>query len=118
MKVEDEVKKIIQQEYKSLKAFSEVIGLPYTTVDSIFKRGFSNSSITNMIKISNKLNLDVEALNSGIIQTKTNNTFDEDEKNSKIISEIYENVKDFSEEEQLYILDMINSYKKLLDKKD
>lgn len=38
-------------------------------------------------------------------------------KSAKILSEIYSTAQELSEEEQLYILDMINTYKKHLSQK-
>ena len=37
--VEDNLKKYILEKYGSLKNFAEKINMPYTTLDSIFKRG-------------------------------------------------------------------------------
>ena len=70
MSVGQELKALILQRYKSVRAFSEETGIPYSTIDSIFKRGIENSSVSNIIKICRSLNIDADALGSGRIETK------------------------------------------------
>ena len=50
-----------------MKKFSEKIDMPWTTLDSILKRGIANSNITNVLKITRELGLDSEKLVDGII---------------------------------------------------
>lgn len=64
---ENRIKEIIINKYGSLKKFCEIIDMPWTTLDSILKRGFSNSNITNVMKISHELKVDTESLASGKI---------------------------------------------------
>lgn len=61
------LKEMIINRYGSIKKFCEVIDMPWTTLDSILKRGISNSNITNVMKITNELKIDTESLASGII---------------------------------------------------
>ncbi len=61
------LKEIIITRYGSLKKFCEIIEMPWTTLDSILKRGISNSNITNVMKITKELKIDTESLASGII---------------------------------------------------
>ncbi len=65
--VEIHIKDIIIKRYGSLKKFCDKIGMPWTTLDSILKRGFANSNITNVMKISHELKVDTESLASGKI---------------------------------------------------
>ena len=62
------LKEIIIEKYGSLKKFCETIDMPWTTLDSILKRGVANSNITNVMKITRELQLDTEALASGTIK--------------------------------------------------
>lgn len=39
--------------------------MPWTTLDSILKRGIANSNITNVLKITRELGLDAERLVDG-----------------------------------------------------
>lgn len=64
---ETRIKEIIIDRYGSVKKFCETIGMPWTTLDSILKRGIANSNITNVMKITKELKVDTESLASGII---------------------------------------------------
>ena len=55
------------EKYGSLKKFSETIDMPWTTLDSILKRGMANSNITNVLKITRELGLDAEKIVDGDI---------------------------------------------------
>lgn len=66
------LKEIIIERYGSLKKFCETIDMPWTTLDSILKRGVANSNITNVMKITKELGLDTEALASGSIKDAIN----------------------------------------------
>lgn len=64
------LKDLIIERYGSLNKFCETIDMPWTTLDSILKRGVSKANITNIIKITHELNLDTESLASGILSPK------------------------------------------------
>lgn len=65
--LESNLKTLIIQKYGSLKKFTEIIDMPWTTLDSILKRGIANSNITNVLKITRELGLDAEKLVEGKI---------------------------------------------------
>lgn len=65
--LESRLKDLIIERYGSLKKFTDKIGMPWTTLDSILKRGVANSNITNVLKITKELNLDAEQLVDGNI---------------------------------------------------
>ena len=65
--VEIKLKELIIERYGNLKKFCEAIDMPWTTLDSILKRGVANSNITNVLKITKELKIDTESLASGII---------------------------------------------------
>ena len=69
--IEEQLKSIIKTRYKSVRAFTNQIGIPYTTLDSVFKRGISNSGIGTMLKIFESLNLDVESIPTGTLIEKS-----------------------------------------------
>ena len=52
------IKEMIINRYGSLKKFCEVIDMPWTTLDSILKRGVANSNISNVMKITRELGVD------------------------------------------------------------
>lgn len=63
--LESRIKELIIERYGSLKKFTEIIEMPWTTLDSILKRGVANSNITNVLKITRELGLDAEDLVDG-----------------------------------------------------
>ena len=92
------IKEIIINRYGSLKKFCEIIDMPWTTLDSILKRGFANSNITNVMKISHELKVDTESLASGKIIPCTERTETEKDKSSKIM-EYYDKLNDIGKHE-------------------
>jgi len=65
--LESNLKSLIIEKYGSMKKFSEAIDMPWTTLDSILKRGIANSNITNVLKITRELGLDTGKLVDGEI---------------------------------------------------
>jgi hypothetical protein len=70
MPVEQDLKDMILEKYKSVRAFSEITGIPYSTIDSIFKRGIGNSSVSNVLRICKELGIDADALGDGAIRKR------------------------------------------------
>ena len=67
MTIEEKLKDYILERYSSVREFTTVADIPYTTVYSIFKRGVGNSSVTNVIKICKELGISADALADGEI---------------------------------------------------
>ena len=65
--IENELRKLIIKRYGSLKSFSDITKIPYTTLASIFQRGISNAKVTNITKITDELDIDTNQLVSGKI---------------------------------------------------
>ena len=65
--LESQLRSLIISQYGSLKRFTETIDMPWTTLDSILKRGIANSNITNVLKITRELDIDAEKLVDGEI---------------------------------------------------
>ena len=70
MIIEEKLKSLILERYHSIREFTLQINMPYTTVDSIFKRGIGNSSLTNVTKICRFLKISVDDLADGKITPK------------------------------------------------
>lgn len=70
MTIENELKGLILSRYKSVRDFAISINMPYSTIDSIFKRGVSNASITNIIKICKALSISADDLARGSIVSR------------------------------------------------
>lgn len=74
MNREKYLKNLIEAKYGNVRAFSEHIKLPYTTVRSILSRGLMNAKMRNIIKICNGLGIyleDVININNSIINKIT-----------------------------------------------
>ena len=70
MLVEEKLKSYILERYKSIREFTISIDMSYSTLDSIFKRGIGNSSLTNVIKVCRGLGISVDDLADGKITPK------------------------------------------------
>ncbi len=65
--VETQLKNFILSRYKSIHGFSSSIGLPYSTVDNMLKRGVNNVNISTIIKVCRSLGITVDGLSRGEI---------------------------------------------------
>lgn len=72
MNVEEKLKDLILSKYKSVREFTIAIDMPYTTIDSIFRRGVGNSSVSNIIKICKALGISADELADGKIVSVQN----------------------------------------------
>ena len=65
MTLEEQLKQEILGRYKSVRAFTTSINIPYSTLDSVFKRGIANAGVSTMIKVFDALDLDIESIAFG-----------------------------------------------------
>lgn len=86
--LENKLKELIIEKFGSIRQFSLKIDIPYTTVDSILKRGIDNSNVGNVIKMCKALNLSIDNLLDNK-ETISNLNFD----NAKLIDLPNDNVK-------------------------
>ena len=70
--IEEKLKDIIIKNYNTVKEFAAKINIPYTTMDSILKRGVEKANVLNIIKICDALNIEADALANGKIQSRHN----------------------------------------------
>ena len=63
--MEEDLKSIILSRYKSVNDFANAIGVPQSTIASIFKRGIDKAGVQTILKIFNALDLDVESISTG-----------------------------------------------------
>lgn len=68
--VEEKIKELIITRYGTVKWFAKKIDVPYTTIDTILKRGVLNSNVLNVIKICNELGINVDELANGKVVFK------------------------------------------------
>jgi repressor LexA len=86
--LENKLKELIIEKFGSIRQFSLKIDIPYTTVDSILKRGIDNSNVGNVIKMCKALNLSIDNLLDNK-ENISNLNFD----NAKLIDLPNDNVK-------------------------
>lgn len=67
MTIEERLKDYILTKYKSIREFTLKANIPYSTVDTILKRGVQNASIGNILKICSALNISADELANGNI---------------------------------------------------
>ena len=76
--LEEKIKKLIIEKYGSIRQFALKIDIPYTTVDTILKRGIDNSNVGNVIRICKTLGLSVDKSiekKDLILDSKYDNTY-------------------------------------------
>ena len=66
MNIEEQLKALILERYKSVRAFAQEIDVPYSTISNIFNRGLGGVSIQVVIKICDALHIDMNYLKEGI----------------------------------------------------
>lgn len=100
MSREEFLRTIIEDRYGSLRAFTKSIGMPYTTLVSILKRGIGNTSVDNILKICKHLGIPPESLYEDDI-------FFQDKSNITLIR----NITQLSAENKKLVFDYINFLK-------
>jgi predicted TIM-barrel enzyme len=71
MTIENKLKDYILSQYKSIREFCMMNDFAYSTVDNIFRRGILGSSVSIVIRICDRLGIDVDELVNGNIVVKT-----------------------------------------------
>lgn len=107
--LEEELKSLIKKKYGSVRQFALKIDIPYTTVDTILKRGIDNSNVGNVLKMCKALNISIDNLvdNKEIIQSfDIDNAKIDDLINKNTISyeELEKRLKQFEENEGIQVL--------------
>lgn len=70
MTIEEQFKGLILDKFKSVRAFTRYIEVPYSTIDSMLKKGVSGTGIGTMIKVCNALDVDIESIETGVLTPK------------------------------------------------
>lgn len=98
MTKEKDLKRLMEIKSGSVKAFSEEVGLAYTTVRSILERGVFNAKVENVIKICKGLDIKPEDL-MGIEKSKVESSIDTlPVKKIPVVSQISAGLPIYSEE--------------------
>lgn len=67
MTAEDKLKQLILSKYRSVREFTQLYDIPYSTMATIFKKGIKQTSITTMIKVCQALGISTDELIAGRI---------------------------------------------------
>ncbi|MBO6301084.1 MAG: hypothetical protein J6N15_01430 [Ruminiclostridium sp.] len=68
MTIEEQLKSAILERYRSIRAFTMAIGIPYSTLDTVLKNSINNAGVGTMIKVFNALDLDIESIQDGTLR--------------------------------------------------
>ena len=108
-KVEIKLKELIKERYGSISKFAENIGMPWTTLDSILKRGIINSNIANVLKITDALEISADELANGRIVNKK--TIQEEPSNKVDTLAAHFDAQHFTEDELKEIMSFVEYVK-------
>lgn len=75
MNVEERLKDYILTNYKSIREFSLVSGIAYSTIVNVLERGIMSANIGTVIKICQTLNISVDELSQGRITQLTEDNY-------------------------------------------
>ncbi|MBR2558103.1 MAG: helix-turn-helix transcriptional regulator [Methanobrevibacter sp.] len=73
MRTEEKLKNYIISKHGSVRKFAPLTGLPYSTIQSILRRGIENCNVQNIQQICDALNISSTDLLNGIIKEKPMN---------------------------------------------
>lgn len=72
MTIEERLKALILERYSSIREFTIQTDIPYSTLDSILKRGIDKAGIVTVVKICKALRISADKLAEGEIVSTTN----------------------------------------------
>ena len=105
MTIEEQLKAEILNRYRSVRAFTQSVDIPYSTIDTMLKKGFSGTSIQTMIKICNALDIDIESIEYGTLRHKkspaTEEPSAEDDRERKRLLKNYDDLNEEGREKLL-----------------
>ncbi len=116
MAVEDDLKALILERFKSVRAFAAAIDKPYSSINNIFSRGVSGAGISMVIPLCRALEIDTDALADGEIKPKCVSKADEILTSDDL--KLLTHFRSFNEEGQAKLLDtasdmaQLDQYKK------
>lgn len=71
MTIENQLRELILLKHGSLREFTFNIGIPYSTLSTILKKGIMTATMSNMVKICNALDIKLDELVAGrIVENK------------------------------------------------
>jgi len=125
--LEEKLKSLIKEKFGSVRQFSFKIGIPYTTVDTILKRGIDNSNVGNVIKMCKALDISIDNLLDSkeimpnivfdnIKSITSNEDIVKNENFSELDNLLWSKAKELNDEEKKAVLQVMNAIHKDVDK--
>lgn len=105
--LEQKLKILILEQYGSLSKFAETLNMPWTTLDSVLKRGIKKSNVSNIIKICQQLQISADELANGQI-VELRKLSGKEEIFPENIRAAARGMMELSPEDQKTAIDMIN----------
>lgn len=93
MTTEDKLKELILTRYQSIREFTIVTEIAYSTFDTIMRRGINHANIANVFKICSVLHISADALANGEIVPTTDEKKDSEESATNDVMKILENTR-------------------------
>ena len=107
MKFEVDLKTTIKEKYGSIRAFSQAINVPYSSIDNIFKRGIMGVSLQIVLNICTALNIDIESIRDDKLIFKDNIIDTTNPAESKLVKDF----RSLSTQGKEYVLQTVNMAK-------
>ncbi len=111
MTVENSLKALILERFKSVRAFAAAIGKPYSSVNNIFLCGVSDAGISTVIPLCRALGIDADALVDGEIKSRY--TLEVSEILTPDEKHLLDCFRNFNEEGQEKVLDTVSDMTQL-----
>lgn len=105
MAIENELKQLILDKYGSVRSFTQSINIPYSTIDSMLKRGIDGTSVSTVLLVCLALNIDIEGLLNGEIIFKPSSRNSSDLNLSSRLHRLSDLMEQMNEEGQEKLLD-------------
>lgn len=88
LSIENQLRELIVERYDTVVNFSKIVGIKNSTIASILARGVNNSTVDNIIKICNELQISTDALAEGKIVS-----CDDRKKSEKTLDQFVSDIK-------------------------
>ena len=105
MAIENQLKQLILDKYGSVRSFTQTINIPYSTIDSMLKRGIDGTSVSTVLLVCLALNIDIEGLLNDEIVFKPSKRVSSDSNFSAKLHQLSDLMEQLNEEGQEKLLD-------------
>lgn len=68
--VEEQLKSLIEERYQSVRTFCRELGIPPTTLYTVFQRGVMNANVKIIYRVCRELSISIDSLLDGFVEQK------------------------------------------------